>query len=383
MRYAEDNKYTKVIGKKEFTSEHIRKYGTHVALFIPSEDAGGQVQPIGATQTALAASGKRAGPHRAAPGGLPRLGPSRSHRRSSPVTDPYGIIDLAALKQPAGGESGGAGSAGTPSAHEVAVTEQGLEQLIADSQSIPTLLLVTSARVPEADQFLSGLRRGVDAQGGAVRLGIVDADTQQRVAGALRVQQLPTLLLLIQGQLQPIVQSVIPDAEIDNLLTQVVEVARQQGMELPEGEAASQEPQEEPLPPLIAEAHEAIERGDLDAAVASDEKHLQESPADAEAKAGLGAVCLRRRTQDADLAAAREAAAQHPDDLDAQLLVADLDMLGGHVDDAFARLLEQLRGADQETKDAVRARLLELFEVAGPSDPRVAPARKRLANLLF
>ena len=299
------------------------------------------------------------------------------------MTDPYGIIDLAALKQPAGGETGGAGSAGTPSAHEVVVTEQGLEQLIADSQSIPTLLLVTSARVPEADQFLSGLRRAVDTKGGAVRLGIVDADSQQRVAGALRVQQLPTLLLLIQGQLQPIVQSVIPDAEIDNLLTQVVEVARQQGMELPEGEATSQEPAEEPLPPLIAEAHEAIERGDLDAAVASYEKHLQESPADAEAKAGLATVSLMRRTQGADLAAAREAAAQRPDDLDAQLLVADLDMLGGHVEDAFARLLEQLRGADQETKDAVRARLLELFEVAGPGDPRVAPARKRLANLLF
>ncbi|WP_394214156.1 tetratricopeptide repeat protein [Brachybacterium vulturis] len=299
------------------------------------------------------------------------------------MTDPYGIIDLAALKQPAGTATGGAAPTGTPSAHEVAVTEQGLDQLIADSQQIPTLLLVTSARVPEADQFLSGLRRAVDAKGGAVRLGIVDADTEQRVAGALQVQQLPTLLLLIQGQLQPIVQSVIPDAEIDNLLTQVVEVARQQGMELPEGEEAPQEPQEEPLPPLIAEAYEAIERGDLDAAVAAYEKQLQESPADAEAKAGLATVSLMHRTQDADLAASREAAAQRPDDLEAQLLVADLDMLGGHVDDAFARLLEQLRGADQETKDVVRARLLELFEVAGPADPRVAPARKRLANLLF
>src|SRR5699024_12305155 len=58
MRYAADNKYPKVMGKKEFTSEYIRKYGPHVALFIPSEDAGGQVQPIGATQTALDASGK-------------------------------------------------------------------------------------------------------------------------------------------------------------------------------------------------------------------------------------------------------------------------------------------------------------------------------------
>ncbi|AXK45383.1 co-chaperone YbbN [Brachybacterium saurashtrense] len=298
------------------------------------------------------------------------------------MTDPYGVIDLAALKQPAGGQDAGAADAGTPSAHEIAVTEQGLEQLIADSQQIPTLLLVTSSRVPDGAQFLASLRRGVDAQGGAIRLGTVDADTQQRVAGALRVQQLPTLLLLIQGQLQPIVQSVLPDAEIDSLLAQVVEVARQQGMELPEGEAP-QAPAEEPLPPLIAEAYAAIERGDLDAAEAAYRSQLQEAPADAEAKAGLATVSLMQRTSDADLAAAREAAAQRPADLDAQLLVADLDMLGGHVEDAFGRLLEQLRGADQETKDAVRARLLELFEVAGPDDPRVGPARKRLANLLF
>lgn len=298
------------------------------------------------------------------------------------MTDPYGIIDLAALKQPAGGSEGGA-AAGTASAHEIAVTEQGLEQLIADSQQVPTLVLVTSGRVPEGAQFLASLRRAVDAQGGALRLAIVDADTQQRVAGALRVQQLPTLLLLIQGQIQPIVQSVLPDAEIDSLVTQVLEVARQQGMELPGGEGEEQAPPEEPLPPLIAEAYEAIEKGDLDSAVAAYEKQLQEAPADAEAKAGLATVTLMRRTQGADLTSAREAAAQRPEDLDAQLLVADLDMLGGHVDDAFARLLDLLRGADQETKDVVRARLLDLFEVAGAGDPRVALARRRLANLLY
>jgi len=58
MRYEEDNAYTKVIGKKEFTSEYIRNYGTHVALHIPSKDAGGAIQPIGATQTVLKVSGK-------------------------------------------------------------------------------------------------------------------------------------------------------------------------------------------------------------------------------------------------------------------------------------------------------------------------------------
>lgn len=301
------------------------------------------------------------------------------------MTDPYGIIDLAALKQPAGGspQTGTTPGAGTPSAHEVAVTEQGLEQLITDSQQVPTLLLVTSSRVPEGEQFLTSLRRSVDARGGAIRLALVDADTQQRVATALRVEQLPTLLLLIMGQVQPIVQAVLPEAEIDTLLTQVLEVARQQGMEIPAGEAGQEALAEEPLPPLIAEAYAAIEKGDLDAAVTAYQKQLQEAPADAEAKAGLAMVNLMRRTQGIELAAAREASAQRPTDLGAQLLTADLDMLGGHVEDAFARLLDLLRGADQETKDIVRNRLLELFEVAGAEDPRVTPARKRMANLLY
>ncbi|WP_341855663.1 hypothetical protein [Brachybacterium sp. GPGPB12] len=123
------------------------------------------------------------------------------------MSDPYGIIDLSALKRPAGGT--GATDAGEPSAHEVAVTEQGLERLIADSQQIPTLLLVTSGRVSEGPTYLAALRRGVDAKGGARALAVVDADTQRRVAAALRVQQLPTLLLLLaQGQLRPIVDSV-------------------------------------------------------------------------------------------------------------------------------------------------------------------------------
>lgn len=303
------------------------------------------------------------------------------------MTDPYGIIDLASLKKPAGAAAGSGGAAGSsaPGTHEVAVTEQGLEQLVADSQRIPTLLLVTSSRVPEGQAYLDAMRRAVDAKGGALRLATVDADTQQRVAAALRVQQLPTLMLLLMGQVQPIAEAVLPLSEIEPLLTQILDVARQQGMELPEGEGqdAAQMPAEEPLPPLVAEAYEAIEAGNFDAAVTAFEKQLDQTPADAEAKAGLSTVQLMRRTQGVDLESVRTDAANSPRDLQAQLLAADVDMLGGHVDDAFGRLLDLLRGADQETKDAVRARLLELFEIAGSGDPRVAAARKRLANLLY
>lgn len=295
------------------------------------------------------------------------------------MTDPYGIIDLAALKKPA--TAGGSGGGGVGD-HEIAVTEQGLEQIIQDSNRVPTLLVVTSARVPEGEEFVSALRRHVDARAGAVRLATVDADSQSRVAEALRVRQLPTLMLMLKGQIQPIIESVLPEAEIPGLLDQVVQVAQQQGMETPEPEQP-QEPEQEPLSPLLQEAYDAIESGDLDAAVAAFDSQLQQTPGDAEAKAGLSTVRLMRRTRGADLDAARTAAAERREDLDAQLLVADLDVLGGHLDDAFTRLLDLMRTADPESKNTLRTRLLELFEIAGGDDPRVVAARKRLANLLY
>ncbi|WP_152352694.1 tetratricopeptide repeat protein [Brachybacterium subflavum] len=309
------------------------------------------------------------------------------------MTDPYGVIDLASLKKPEGSE--GAGTAGE---HEVTVDEANLEQMIQDSARVATLLLVTSSRVPGIDELLGALRSGVDAKGGALRLAVVDADTQPRVAGALRVQQLPTLMLLLQGQLQPIAESMVPADQIPGLLDQIVQVAQQTGLDVSgagDGQGADGSgaddadgadggaPAQPELPPLLQTAYDAIEAGDLSGAQTAFEEHLNQNPADAEAKAGLATVHLMDRTRDAQLDAARQAAADAPQDLDAQLLVADLDMLGGHVDDAFGRLLDLLRGADQDTKDRVRARLLDLFEVAGPEDPRVGPARKRLANLLF
>ncbi|NLA64385.1 MAG: tetratricopeptide repeat protein, partial [Leucobacter sp.] len=67
-----------------------------------------------------------------------------------------------------------------------------------------------------------------------------------------------------------------------------------------------------------------------------------------------------------------------------QLQVADLDVSGGHVEDAFLRLLELFgSSADDDVRTQVRERLLELFEVVGAAAPRVAAARTRLANMLY
>jgi putative thioredoxin len=57
--------------------------------------------------------------------------------------------------------------------------------------------------------------------------------------------------------------------------------------------------------------------------------------------------------------------------------------MGGHVDDAFARLIKTIQVTAGDDRNAVRLHLLELFEVVGADDDRVVKARRRLMAALF
>ena len=92
---------------------------------------------------------------------------------------------------------------------------------------------------------------------------------------------------------------------------------------------------------------------------------------------------LLQRTKDVDLDAARAAADANPDDVAAQTLVADLDMLGGRVDDAFDRLVDLVRRTEGDDRNQAREHLLGLFAAVGNDDPRVLKGRQNLASALF
>jgi len=111
---------------------------------------------------------------------------------------------------------------------------------------------------------------------------------------------------------------------------------------------------------------------------------LDELPGDLMATAGVGQVALlRRASQVKDPSGAILAAELAPDDLEAQLVAADVELLTDRIEHAFSRLVAVIgrtSGADRET---ARARLLSLFEILAPDDPRVARARRDLTAALF
>ena len=146
---------------------------------------------------------------------------------------------------------------------------------------------------------------------------------------------------------------------------------------------AAAEGEEEVVDPRYAPAEDALAAGDIDAAVAEYQKLLDANPADVEAAGGLAIAKVMQRTQGVDLNAARAAAADSPDDVDAQTLVADLDMLGGHVEDAFTRLVNLVARTTDKDREKARDHLLGLFAAVGNDDPRVLAGRRNLASALF
>ena len=109
---------------------------------------------------------------------------------------------------------------------------------------------------------------------------------------------------------------------------------------------------------------------------------LEADPSDTLAQRERAKALLLARSANADVREVREAAAANPDDVQAQLAVADVDMIGGQIQDAFSRLLD-FAGTHRADLEPVRQRLLEYFLIPEPSDERLAGARRRLATLMY
>jgi putative thioredoxin len=299
-----------------------------------------------------------------------------------------GAIDLSGLKRPAPATaSAGAAGAGTGSAYSVALDEQNLQRHLEASMNAPVLLVVYSpSRAPESARLAADLETIAGELEGRVLLGKIDVDATPQLAQALQIPSVPLVALVAQGRMLPLLQDAPPIDQLRPLIDQVLQQMATQGLagrHQPISQPATDEDGEAPVDPRYAPAQEALVNGDIDTAVAEYQKLVDANPADTEAAGGLAMAKVLQRTVGVDASAARAAAAADQDDVDAQTLVADLDMLGGHVDDAFNRLVELVRRTSGAERDKARTHLLGLFAAVGNDDPRVLRGRQQLASALF
>lgn len=266
------------------------------------------------------------------------------------------------------------------------VTDQSFDQIAQLSAAVPVVFSLWSPRAEASATLNTLLEKLVVSHDGRLLLALVDVDANPGLAQAFQAQAVPTAIALLGGRPVPLFQGLVAEEQVRDFFTQLVQLAQQQGMQaravVTEGaETAAAEPA---FNPAHADALAALERGDYAEAIAEYEKVLLKAPADAEAHAALVQVKLLKRLEGFSTEEIRSAAAAAPESVEAQLRVADLDVSGGHVEDAFGRLLDLFAAtAETDERTVIREHLVELFEVVGVADPRVIAARRRLANLLF
>jgi putative thioredoxin len=302
-----------------------------------------------------------------------------------------GAVDLAAVK--ARSEAAARAAEAPPPAagsYVVEVTEATFQAEVIDrSFQAPVLLVLTSPRAPSGEQLVSTLEQLVSARGGALLLRTIEADSNPRILQALQVQGVPVAFAVIGGQLIPGFEGALPEPQVREFVEAVVQAAQQAGLSGPPadtgdssgdelGDDAAGEPEDE----RFVAAEQALDAGDFDAAAERYRAILAGEPGNQQAQLALGQVQLLQRLEGIDPDALTRADAA-PDDVDAQLVAADLLLAGNDVQAALDRLLRTVAGTAGDDREKARKRLLEYFDLLGPDDPRVPAARRELARSLF
>jgi putative thioredoxin len=295
-----------------------------------------------------------------------------------------GAVDLGALRPstpppaaakppaaaPGGGAAGPTAPAGAAGPVVIDVTEATFQsEVLERSLTTPVVIDLWAEWCAPCKQLSPVLEKLAVEGRGAWVLAKIDVDSNPRIAQALRVQGIPMIMVAVGGQLMEGFSGVLPEAQVRQFIDAVLKAG---GVQVESAED-----------PRFAAADEALMEGDLDAAERAFKKILGETPNDAAAEAGLAQVGLMRRIEGKVPGKLLAAAEESPDDVEAQTLAADVEMLSGEAEAAYKRLIALVRRTAGDERETARKHLVSLFTLAGPDDPAVASARRALASALF
>ena len=238
----------------------------------------------------------------------------------------------------------------------------------------PVIVLMWSPRSAESVEMIKVLGKLEVDYKGAFALARVDIEAHPQVAQAFQTKAVPYAVAIIAEQMVPLFEQSYPEAQVRMVMDKVLTLASEQGI----GQAPVEQMEAEEI-----EAMDALEAGNYVAAEAAYKKWLSRKPSENLAKLGLAQTQLLMRTEGLELSEVIDQSALNPSDIALQLKAADVEMVNGGVEAAFARLIHAVRATSGDERTKVKDHLLNLFALVDQSDPRLVAARKELASALF
>ncbi|HEU5470081.1 MAG TPA: tetratricopeptide repeat protein [Actinophytocola sp.] len=307
-------------------------------------------------------------------------------------------VDLSAIKaraEAAGATTGGQQEQQSSGVHVIDVTEATFQtEVIERSLQVPVIVDLWAEWCGPCKQLSPVLERLAEAYGGAWRLAKIDIDANPRIAQLFGVQSIPMVVAIAGGQPVEAFAGAQPEPQIRQWLDGLLDALRDRlpGIREAENGAApadpsaapdtAAEPAAEPEDDRFTLAEDALARGDYAAAEQSYQAILAAEPGNEQAKAALVQVQFLSRAESTDPSVVVRADTS-PDDLDAQLSAADIEIARQQVEQAFGRLIGAVRRTSGDDREKARTHLVSLFELFAPDDPRVMKARRELASALF
>jgi putative thioredoxin len=299
-----------------------------------------------------------------------------------------GAIDLGALAQARKAQSVATDAvANAPAGVVVDVSEQDFQQKVIDvSKTVPVIVDLWAEWCGPCKQLSPLLEKLAAEYKGRFVLAKIDVDANPRLSQMFQVQSIPAVFAVIGESAGPLFQGAIPEAELRQVIEEVLRIAAEQGVNGTINTEVQEEVapviEEEQIDPRLEAAFNAIEKGDFVAANNSYKEMLNQNPADQVAQAGLAQVGLLERASKLNPNDVLQKASDRKD-FSSQMDLADLELMKGNPGAGFAVLINAIKISSGEDRDKLRARLLELFIVVGDSDPEVIKARRDLASALF
>ena len=247
-----------------------------------------------------------------------------------------------------------------------------------------------------------------DYAGKNVKLAKVDVDKDKLLAAQFRIQSIPTVYAIYQGQPVADLTAYGTEAQLRKVLDQLLAQLKIE----PEGAT----PQAE-IEPLVAMGEQVLADGDSPRAVnifrqvhdmapddpavigglarsliasgeASEARTLLDGVSDEQSKRpeiarARAALEVASAAPSADTSALEARLASNPDDNEARFELASAKMAAGDRDSAADALLEIVARDRDWNEGAARQRFLQLIEAQGLEDPWSSAQRRRLSALLF